>query len=265
MRESISTIIPANGVFRSYAEDVLLFDVGVGTVTLDVGARRGAIVVDVFVVVGAVGVGASSTMTKDGVVVVEGAPKVEFDVVGDSTVIGATCGGVGAGVSNGAVTVVGTAGDESVSLRPVVKVHVSGQFFIEMHSHSNGNVMNSSPNSNPGASSVKLDVSHISQAVKLSILGRHGELIKSAAIHVTEPTPVKFNVLSTGGCVGISPTLNVQVLGQSEAVEHSQISGMYTVERPLSYDGKRSVVKLHENTVLIEQSSAIPNSHGCAS
>lgn len=264
MRESISTIIPANGVFRSYAEDVLLFDVGVGTVTLDVGARRGAIVVDVFVVVGAVGVGASSTMTKDGVVVVEGAPKVEFDVVGDSPVIGATCGGVGAGVSNGAVTVVGVR-VESVSLRPAVKVHVSGQFFIEMHSHSNGNVMNSSPNSNTGASSVKLDVSHISQAVKLSILGRHGELIKSAAIHVTEPTPVKFNVLSTGGCVGISPTLNVQVLGQSEAVEHSQISGMYTVERPLSYDGKRSVVKLHENTVLIEQSSAIPNSHGCAS
>jgi hypothetical protein len=137
MSDSIITIIFPNGPLLLYADDVVLFDVGVGTVTVDVvGARRGAAVVPFVVVIGD---GTLSTGAKDGDVVVPvGTSEAEL-------VVGVTAGvtaGVGAGETIGAVTAVGV---ETVPFNPAVKVQVLGQFLIEIHSHGKGKVMNSSP------------------------------------------------------------------------------------------------------------------------
>jgi hypothetical protein len=112
---------------------------------------------------------------------------------------------------------------------------------------------------------VNADVSHVPQAVKLSMLGAHGAVTKSAAIHVTEPTPVKFAVLSTGARAGGTPSLNVHVLGQFDAVAQPHTSGRYNVVRASSNVGKISVVKLHDNNVLIEQLGSMSYSHCCTS
>lgn len=127
---------------------MLLFDVGLGTVTFDVGARRGAIVVPVELVV-AVGDGTLSIGTEDGVAVpfelgvtVLG-PGVDIPEAGAVVLEPGVASGVGAGDAMGVATT--TVGEESVPFDAAVKVHVSGQSLIAMHSHGSGKVMNALP------------------------------------------------------------------------------------------------------------------------
>ena len=154
MKESISAIILPHILCLSNAVEVLLFDVGLGTVTFDVGARRGAIVVPVELVV-AVGVGTLSIGAEDGVAmlselgvaVLEGVtvlePGVDIFEAGAVVLEPGVVSGVGAGDAMGAATT--TVGEESVTFDAAVKVHVSGQSLIAMHSHGSGKVMNASP------------------------------------------------------------------------------------------------------------------------
>lgn len=171
-KESISCI----PIVRSYADDtasllllLLLFDVGVGTVTAEVGARRGA---------DADGVDVSSDSgSDDGVAVVPVLPVVVLFVVGVVAL------GDGTGVFTVVLVVVGFGVESvpvsisiSVPFDPAMKVHVSGQSFMVIHSHGNGKVNTSFPGRYSVAFSVKVDVSHVPQSVKLSIVGQQGAL-----------------------------------------------------------------------------------------
>ena len=128
----------------------MLLDLGVGTVTMEVGARRG----DVPFVFDVDTAGAVSTAgTNDG----EFSEEVPVIGVGD---------GVSIGVDTG-----------TVPFAPGVKVHVSGQSLMTKHSHSSGKERNSSLNSKSAASSISVDVSHEPQEVKLSTVGRQGALM----------------------------------------------------------------------------------------
>ena len=146
-------------------DDVLLLLLGVGTVTMDVGARIGAV--------------GRSTGANDGatVVVVDSFNVVLVGAVGvPTTAFGVAVGDgvVATGEVGGAVEPVVVVGVGLVTFKPGEKVQVSGQSFKTIQSQGITRVTNSSPNMNSGGSSGTTSASHVTHAVKFSIFGTQG-------------------------------------------------------------------------------------------
>ena len=146
-------------------DDVLLLLLGVGTVTMDVGARIGAV--------------GRSTGANDGatVVVVDSSFNVVLLLlVGVPPAFGVAVGDgvVATGEVGGAVEPVVVVGVGLVTFKPGEKVQVSGQSFRTIQSQGMTRVTNSSPNINSGGSSGTTSASHVTHAVKFSIFGTQG-------------------------------------------------------------------------------------------
>ena len=144
---------------------LLLLLLGVGTVTMDVGARIGAV--------------GRSTGANDGatVVVVDSSFNVVLLLlVGVPPAFGVAVGDgvVATGEVGGAVEPVVVVGVGLVTFKPGEKVQVSGQSFRTIQSQGLTRVTNSSPNINSGGSSGTTSASHVTHAVKFSIFGTQG-------------------------------------------------------------------------------------------
>ena len=146
-------------------EVLLLLLLGIGTVTMDVGARIGAV--------------GRSTGANDGatVVVVDSSFNVVLLLlVGVPPAFGVAVGDgvVATGEVGGAVEPVVVVGVGLVTFKPGEKVQVSGQSFRTIQSQGMTRVTNSSPNINSGGSSGTTSASHVTHAVKFSIFGTQG-------------------------------------------------------------------------------------------
>ena len=144
---------------------LLLLLLGIGTVTMDVGARIGAV--------------GRSTGANDGatVVVVDSSFNVVLLLlVGVPPAFGVAVGDgvVATGEVGGAVEPVVVVGVGLVTFKPGEKVQVSGQSFRTKQSQGITRVTNSSPNINSGGSSGTKSASHVTHAVKFSIFGTQG-------------------------------------------------------------------------------------------
>ena len=145
---------------------LLLLLLGIGTVTMDVGARIGAV--------------GRSTGANDGatVVVVDSSFNVVLvgAAVGVPPAFGVAAGDgvVATGKVGGAVVPVVVVGVGLVTFKPGEKVQVSGQSFKTIQSQGITRVTNSSPNINSGGSSGTTSASHVTHAVKFSIFGTQG-------------------------------------------------------------------------------------------